>query len=177
MTIRKDLLMNKLLFVTCLLIFGLRGYAQESGPLPSQVAPKAVAPSLAPTISQPKSPRSPNGDKPINPDQPNLAIQAIVIVKSRGEIQEAGIPNVKGLEVKGIPILEHPDFRQMMESRFLGKIITENAIRDLEDAIILYCRAHGRLLVDVILPEQDIGAGVLQLWFLEGKVGNITVRN
>jgi len=171
--------MSKVLFVTCLLFSVLSGHGQVFSPLPPEVAPKGAPPGpTAPVIvAQPKSPRSPSGDKPINPDQPNLTIQAIVIVKTRAEILEGGIPNAKGLQVKDIPILQHPDFAQMVESRFIGKTITENTIRDLEDAIILYCRQHGRLLVDVILPEQDIGNGLLQVWFLEGKVGNISVKN
>jgi hemolysin activation/secretion protein len=171
--------MSKVLFVTCLLFSVLSGHGQVFSPLPPEVAPKGAPPGpTAPVlVAQPKSPRSPSGDKPINPDQPNLTIQAIVIVKTRAEILEGGIPNAKGLQVKDIPILQHPDFAQMVESRFLGKTITENTIRDLEDAIILYCRQHGRLLVDVILPEQDIGNGLLQVWFLEGKVGNISVKN
>jgi hemolysin activation/secretion protein len=142
------------------------------------VAPKGAPPGPAtPLVLQPKSARSPAGEKPINPDAPNLAIRAIIIVKTRAEIQEAGVPEAKGLQVKDIPILEQPDFRQMVESRFLGKIITENTIRDLQDTIILYARAHGKLLVDVILPEQNIDNGALQMWFLEGKVGNVTVKN
>ena len=55
--------------------------------------------------------------------------------------------------------------------------MTENAIRDVQDAIILYCRNHGKLLVDVVLPEQSIDNGVLQLWFLEGRVGKVEVNN
>jgi hemolysin activation/secretion protein len=171
--------MNKVLFVTCLLFSVLSGHGQVFNPLPPEVAPKGAPPGPTPPVivQQPKSPRSPSGDKPINPDQPNLTIQAIVIVKSRAEIQEAGIQDVKGLQIRDIPILQQPDFTRMVENRFLGKTITENTIRDLEDAIILYCRQHGRLLVDVIMPAQDIGNGALQVWFLEGKVGNVTVKN
>src|SRR5882757_8026615 len=142
--------MNKFLFVSCLLLSVLGGRGQVFSPLPPEVAPKGSPPGPAtPMVVQPKSPRSPSGDKPINPDQPNLAIQAIVIVKTRAEIQEAGIPDAKGLVIKDIPILDQPDFRQMVQARFLGKIITENTIRDLQDATILYCRAHGKLLIDV----------------------------
>jgi hemolysin activation/secretion protein len=171
--------MNKLLFVACLLFSVLSGHGQVANPLPPEVAPKGAPPGpTAPVIIQePRSLRPPNSDKPVNPDQPNLTVQGIVIVKTRGEIQEAGIQNVKGLQIKDIPILQQPDFARMVESRFFGKIITGDTIRDLEDAIILYCRQRGRLLVDVIMPAQDIGNGVLQVWFLEGKVGNVTVKN
>src|SRR3954465_5481298 len=116
--------MNKLLFVTCVLLFVFCGYGQQPGPLPSQVAPKAVPRGAIVTPSiEPKSPRSPVGDKPLSPDQPNLTIQAIIIVKTRAEIKEAGVPATKGVEIKDIPILNHPDFIQMVQSRFLGKTL------------------------------------------------------
>src|SRR5258705_456330 len=123
--------MNKLLFVTCLLFSVISGHGQVFSPLPSEVAPKGAPPGpTAPVIiQQPKSPRPPNSDKPVNPDQPNLTVQGIVIVKTRGEIQEAGIQNVKGLQIKDIPILQQPDFTRMVESRFFGKIITGDTIR------------------------------------------------
>src|SRR3954469_13699605 len=111
--------MHKFLFVTGLLLSVLCGRGQVFSPLPPEVAPKGSPPGpTAPLVVQPKSPRSPSGDKPINPDQPHLAIQAIIIVKSRAEIQEAGVAGAKGLQVKDIPVLEQPDFRQMVESRF-----------------------------------------------------------
>jgi hemolysin activation/secretion protein len=125
----------------------------------------------------PKSPRpNPAGDKPIIADKPTLAITGIVIVKSRTEVQESGL-SVTGLQVKDIPFLSKPGFTRVVQP-FLGRLLTENAIRDLEDQIILYCRERGKLLVDVILvPEQNIETGVIQLWFLEGKVGEVTVKN
>ena len=155
--------------------------AQETGGAlsPSSLNPKVVEPQRAPAISTqlPRSPRpNPEGDKPINPDEPNLTIKGIIVVKSRADIKEGGVPATTGVHVQDIPFLEHPDFEQALQP-FLGKLLTENRVRDLEDAVILYCRQRGKLLVDVILPEQNIENGVLQLWFLEGKVGKITVDN
>ena len=182
-TMRKVHPMKKLLLgMSCLGLSMCCAMAQGVNSMaPSSVTPKPVEPeSAAPqnTISteQPKSPRSPEGNKPINPDEPNLKIAAIILVKTRAEIKEAGVPATNGIIIHDIPFLETPGFKQAINP-FVGKLLTENTIRDLEDAIILYCRAHGKLLVDAILPEQDIENGVLQLWFLEGKVGKITVNN
>jgi hemolysin activation/secretion protein len=55
--------------------------------------------------------------------------------------------------------------------------VTERDIRHLENDIILYCRSKNRPLVDVILPPQITSSGVIQLWFLEGRVGKISVEN
>jgi hemolysin activation/secretion protein len=146
---------------------------------PSSVTPKPVESKPAPpaAAAEPlRSPRNPEGDRPINPDQPDLKIKALILVPSRAQIQEEGVPSAEDVEVRDIPFLDRQDFRDTVRP-FLGELLTENKIRDLEDTIILYCRERGRLLVDVILPEQNIENGVLQLWVLEGRVGNLTVKN
>jgi hemolysin activation/secretion protein len=156
------------------------GRAQDSL-APSAVTPKQPesAVSTQPRQGQQhfKSPRpNPAGDKPIIADKPDLRITGVVLVKTRAEVQDATL-SVTGLQVRDIPFLNKPDFNHVIQP-FIGKILTENAIRDLEDAIILYCRNRGKLLVDVILvPEQNIENGVIQLWFLEGKVGHLSVKN
>jgi hemolysin activation/secretion protein len=145
---------------------------------PSSVTPK-VPPQTAPTPelpALPQSPRSPEGNKPLNPDLTNLAIKAIIIVKSNDAIQPNGVPDTNGVIVRDIPFLSGPDFSNTI-APFIGRKLTENAIRDVQDAIILYSRNHDKLLVDVILPEQSIDNGVLQLWYLEGRVGKIEVNN
>ena len=160
---------------------GVCGWAQGvDARAPSAVTPKSVErPSTTPTISTagPRSPRPAEGDKPIMPDKPTLAIHAIVIVKSKEEVKLDGITVPDGLYVRDIPFLSGEDFSQQIQLRFSGKLLTENAVRELEDTVILYCRRHGKPLVDVIMLEQNIENGVLQLWFLEGKVGKVTVKN
>ncbi|HUR45556.1 MAG TPA: ShlB/FhaC/HecB family hemolysin secretion/activation protein [Candidatus Saccharimonadales bacterium] len=169
--------MNRLVWVvSALLTSGLYGWTQGVEPLdPSAVNPKPVQPRRSKNVDRPKVVRSPEGDKPLIASNPTLAIKGVIIVKSMAEIQENGVPNATGIVVKDIPFLAgwaaHP------EPPFLGRTLTENAIRDIQESIILYCREHGKLLVDVILPEQNIESGVLQLWFLEGKVEKLTVKN
>jgi len=142
---------------------------------PSSVTPKAYRPggAAAPSsTTQPHSPRTADGDKPLIA---GMTIKGIVVVKSQAEIKPGG-SSQKGVMVQDIPFLSGTDFWRMLE-RHLGKPLTENAIRAIQDGIILYCREHGKLLVDVILTEQNIENGVLQLWWLEGKVDKIAVRN
>lgn len=85
--------MTQLFLVTgCLALSILCGPAQGVSQMtPSSVTPKPVEPETPPakgaiSIHQPRSPRSPEGDKPINPEQPNLKITAVILVKSRAEI-------------------------------------------------------------------------------------------
>jgi len=53
-----------------------------------------------------------------------------VIVKAREEVQESGV-SVTGLQVKDIPFLNRPSFTRVVQP-FLGRLLTENAIRDLK---------------------------------------------
>ncbi len=120
---------------------------------PPQTVPRGV-------MLPPRTERKPEGDKPLLPDQ----------------IPD-GVPNVSGVVIKDIPFLDRPGFRHMLLTRHIGHLLTENEIRDLEDDIILYCRDNDKLLVDVILPEQTIQNGTIQLWFLEGRVGKVVITN
>jgi len=158
-----------------LLVWRLTGLAQGVDPLaPSSVTPKSYRPekSGARSAELPRSPRRPEGAQPLIP---GVTIKGVVIVKTQAEIRPDGT-TATGLVVRDIPFLAGADFRRLVE-RYLGRPLTENTIRDLEDDIILYCREKGKLLVDLILPEQNIENGVLQLWLLEGRVDKITVRN
>lgn len=181
--IGKDRTKHRLVLVMLsVFVSGTSGWAQGvDARAPSSVTPKSIErrSSATPTITTagPKSPRSPDGDKPLMPEKPTLAIRAIVIVKSKDDVKPEGLTVPDGLVVRGIPFLDKPEFSEQIQVRFSGKLLTENAIRELEDAIILYCRNHGKPLVDVILLEQNIDNGVLQLWFLEGKVGKVVVKN
>jgi hemolysin activation/secretion protein len=172
--------MNKTGIVVLSVIMSIgHAFADAEDPLtPPEVTPKQVAPRSGKIIIERRKERPPSGDKPLNPDQPNLTIQGIILVKDRSEVQEGGAAAVSGLEVKDVIYpLDNPDFKAMIETRFIGKPLNENNIRDLQEAIILYCRSHGKVLIDVILPEQVVEKGVLQVWVLEGSVSHVTVRN
>lgn len=115
----------------------------------------------------------------VNPDDDNVMIEkltGIVIVKTREEIKEEGVSGVSGVQAVNIPILNGTDFQQKL-NWYLNRSISINDIRSLQNDIILYCRAKNHPLVDVILPPQVLTSGVIQLWFLEGKISKITVEN
>src|SRR6185369_10911178 len=133
----------------CVSMINLLG--QGVDPLaPSAITPKAMP---RPLKSEPAhSPRS-GEDNPYVPGNTNLFLKGIIIVKSADEISPNGVPDMRGVVVKDVPVLQARDFMLTMEMRFLGRPITEYTIRDLQDAIILYCREKGKLVIDVIMPE------------------------
>ena len=124
-----------------------------------------------PLEERPRSRRLPGGDKQLLPK-----LEGVVIFKSETELKAEGVPVSPGLHVLGIPLLEGPDF-QAVVAPYIGRPLSENGLRDLQDDIILYCRARNHPLVDVILQEQQLDNGMLQIWFLEGTVGEVRVSN
>ena len=104
------------------------------------------------------------------------AMKGIVVVKSMAEVNRQGAPAVAGVAVRGIPLLSAPDFQDVILP-FLGKKLTTKTVKLLQQAIILYCRHKNRPLVDLLMPEQVLDNGVVQLVFVEGKLGKVLVQH
>ncbi|HUI05693.1 MAG TPA: ShlB/FhaC/HecB family hemolysin secretion/activation protein [Verrucomicrobiae bacterium] len=102
-------------------------------------------------------------------------LRGIIIVKTRDEIETSGVAPMRGLDVRNIPLLNTADFEDVVVP-YLDRELTVGTLKKLQRDIILYCRSRNRPLVDVILPEQTVQNDVIQLWFLEGKVGTLTVQ-
>jgi len=107
------------------------------------------------------------------------ALKGIVIVKSRAEVRKHGDLAIAGLQVgvgDSLDLLRGPDFAFLMES-FIGERVSEANIKNIQREIIIYYRGQGRSVVDVIVPEQtSIGAGVLQIFVMEGSLGKVDVE-
>ena len=102
-------------------------------------------------------------------------LRGVIIVKTKDEIDMSGVEPMHGVEVRNIPLLDNADFRDVV-APYLGRQLTIGTLKKLQRDIILYCRSKNRPLVDVILPEQTVQNDVIQLWFLEGKVGKVNVQ-
>jgi len=103
-------------------------------------------------------------------------LKGIIIVKSVAEVNRQGAPITSGIVVHDIPLLSEPDFQSSIAS-FIGKKITTKTVKQLQQEIILYCRHKNRPVVDLLMPEQVLDSGVLQLVFIEGKLGKVTIQH
>ena len=144
---------------------------------------ESVLPQRTQKIEQKPPTPAPNPPAPVkeevNPEDDNVMIEkltGIVIVKTREEIKEEGLTGVTGVQVVNIPILGGSDFKAKIQW-YLGRSMSINDIKSLQNDIILYSRAKNHPLVDVILPPQVLTSGVIQLWFLEGKLSKVSVEN
>lgn len=102
-------------------------------------------------------------------------LEAILIVNKPGEI----IPT--GLRGEGLSIMDHnpllgaPELREELKT-YIGKPLKLADLRRMAARITEYFRTHDRPAVDVIIPEQNVSYGLLQLAVVEFKVGEVRVE-
>ena len=134
-----------------------------------QVAPKT--PPSAPPAKLPDNPA-------LNP-RPRQAgdaifvstLRGLVFLTNRDALQPQG-SSLEGLHVAGDALLETAEFRALV-SPYLGQPLSLNALDRLTRDVVLYFRQHGRPVVDVLVPEQNVSTGTVQILVVEGRLGQV----
>jgi hemolysin activation/secretion protein len=103
-------------------------------------------------------------------------LTGIVIVASDADVKHDGVPGLQGLVIKGPAFLQTDDFEKLM-GKYLNAPLTDSSAKEMEVAIIKYCRSLGHAVVDVFFAEQEVVNNTIQLAVIEGKIGGIGVRN
>jgi len=145
-------------------LLALTAHAQDY----PMVAPKPVPP-VAPAgqvSSRPAAPAVPDGTVLV----PQL--KGIVVVATPDQVVKNGV-SVEGIEIRNVPVPDAGGFKALV-APYLGSAFTRGQLNELISRIVVYYRQHDRPIVDVIVPEQEITAGTIQLIVLEGYVGKIT---
>jgi hemolysin activation/secretion protein len=146
---------------------------------------QAVDENLKPKTPPPKQDKAKVPETPAaQPTSPDDEVQVtenlvgLVFVRAKEDIKREKVQNVTGVDVQNIPLLSTPDFAETLQP-YLGKPAKLGTLKSIQREVILYSRAHDRPLVDVIVPNQDVDPtnGVVQIVFIEGRVGKVTVRN
>lgn len=155
------------IFIYASLLMGtLTAHAQDYSP----IAPKEV----------PRVPAAPPNLKVAKPDATTAdttlvvpSLRGLVFLSSPGQVETKSRSAGELIQFKEIKIPDPDKFEILMES-YLAKPVTQRTLQELSQTIIKHYRQNDRPLVDVIIPEQDVTAGILQVVILEGKVGRIT---
>lgn len=115
----------------------------------------------------------PGATPPAQPDSTRLlrSLKALVFIDSSKLVKTNGL-KASGLVTNSLPLLEQPDFKALAEP-YLGKPLTLGALNELVRKVVIYYRDHDHPVVDVVVPEQDITNGVVQLVVVEGRVGTV----
>lgn len=100
------------------------------------------------------------------------SLKGIVFVPTPGDVRAAGRPEVSGIRVEGVPLLDQAEWSARLIPR-LGVPLRMSDLNAIMREVILYYRNEGRPVVDVVVLEQDITAGVVQLAVVEARLGEV----
>jgi len=99
-------------------------------------------------------------------------LKGLYFTPKQDEILVKGRQGPPGVTVAGLPLLEPAEVREKLAAR-LGGPVTLLRLNEIVKEIVALYRAHDLPVVDVIVPEQDITTGYVQILVLEGRVEDI----
>jgi hemolysin activation/secretion protein len=136
-----------------------------------EFAPKPVPPAALAPLNLPPSTNSVEGA----PGETLLPVlRGITFVARQEDVQAQGA-KTEGIVVgAGLQVPAPEKFRELV-SGYLGQPLTRGQLNQMITAIIVHYRTHDHPVIDVIVPEQDINGGVVQILLLESRVGRVTV--
>lgn len=136
-----------------------------------RVAPKqppANPSTAAPALPAP-APAVPPGDRVIVNE-----LKGLLFAPNAAGVKRTG-RDVRGISASGLDVLDDPAFRAAMEPN-LGKPLTFDRLNAIIRSTVLWYREHDRPLVDVVVPEQDVTDGTVQIVVMEFRVGTLAAE-
>jgi hemolysin activation/secretion protein len=98
-------------------------------------------------------------------------LRLLVLAPDSRPIQPA---KQSGVEVAAVAALSTPAARRMAAS-FIGRPIDDALLADIRNRLTEYCASVGRPFVDIAIPTQDVGGGVLRVNVIEKRRGRVRV--
>jgi serine/threonine protein kinase len=96
-------------------------------------------------------------------------LKGLLFVESTNQVEPKGTPGIRGVVVWGPSFLKAKGFENEVAHR-LGKPVSELELLRTQKSVVDWCRREGHPLVDVVIPEQDIVDGVLQIAVIDGQL-------
>lgn len=107
--------------------------------------------------------------------QAQILLKQVVVVNDLHQVKIDGLaPGSLAVDVRGPDFLRTKEFADAVKP-YLGKPLTQATISALVKDIFAYCKTHGHSLVDVVVPEQAVDRGVVQIALVEFKAGKLTI--
>ena len=102
-------------------------------------------------------------------------LKGIVFVENESQLKAQGVSGVQGV-VASSNLLQKKQFSERM-GRFLGKPVTLGGLDEITREVINYFREQGFPVVNVVVPQQIVKDGVIQILAIEARVGRVKVEN
>ncbi len=100
-------------------------------------------------------------------------LDGIILVPQENQVRQGGARGVQGILNEGVIL--PPEVEQVLAAR-LNQPLSLASLDDMVRAAIVAYRANDMPVVDVLVPQQQIQTGVLQLVVIEGRLGNVIVE-
>ena len=167
--------------------------AESLGQLPDELGPSRdappsvqfgqgfqdIAPSPAPgrpgTVQTLPKVEPPEGASKAREAIITAELKGLVFVEREEQIKTEGVAGVQGV-VASSELLQRPAFAEVMQP-FFGKAVTLGGLDDITRVVINYFREQGFPVVNVVVPQQTVKDGVIQILAIEAKVGRVKVEN
>ena len=101
-------------------------------------------------------------------------LKGLVFVETEEQIKVDGVAGVTGV-ISSSDLLNKPEFKEMMQ-KFFGKPVTLGGLDGITKEVINYFREQGFPVVNVVVPQQNVKDGVIQILAIEARVGRVKVE-
>ena len=101
-------------------------------------------------------------------------LKGLVFVESEEQIKVDGVAGVTGI-ISSSDLIQKAEFLGKMQP-FLGKPVTLGGLDEITKEVINYFREQGFPVVNVIVPQQNVKDGVIQILAIEARVGRVKVE-
>lgn len=99
------------------------------------------------------------------------ALKGLVFLSAADQLRRDGVAN-EGIDSGRVDLLDTPEFRSRMAG-FLSRPVTLDLLNEISRLTVLQFRDRDHPLVDVVIPEQDISSGSVQILALEFRAGSV----
>lgn len=101
-------------------------------------------------------------------------LKGLVFVEAESQIKDGGVSGVSGV-IASSELLQRPEFSERMK-KYFGKPVTLGGLDEISREVIAYFREQGFPVVNVVVPQQTVKDGVIQILAIEAKVGRVKVE-
>jgi len=102
------------------------------------------------------------------------SLRGLIFLADPAQIQPLGIPNLQGVESR-VSFLSKSQ-AEKIASPYLQKPVSMKTLSEIRKKVNEWLASTGRTVATVIVPEQEIRGGVIQILILSGRLGEVRVE-
>lgn len=101
------------------------------------------------------------------------SLKSLFITSRKENLLVEGRDPVEAVVIDELPKLETPEFKSLLMENYISQPVNLVRLRELVSDVVQTYRDMGMPVVDVVIGEQDITSGTIQLLVFEGKLGTV----